>query len=79
MSVPSQSHPVDDRCDPALLAVLRSQPASAKLAALDAMWRSAVSLVRCGVLAQRPGWTETEVTAETARRMACRSGTDGHG
>ncbi|MDZ4756221.1 MAG: hypothetical protein SGJ11_17230 [Phycisphaerae bacterium] len=75
---PSRSHPADDRCDPALLAVLRSQPASAKLSALDALWRSAVTLVRCGVAAQHPGWSEDKVAAETARRMACRSGADGH-
>lgn len=64
------SHPTDDRCDPAMIAVLRSQSPAAKLATIDAMWRSAVAFVRSGVKAQHPGWSEAAVCAETARRMA---------
>lgn len=64
------SHPTDDRCDPAMIAVLRSQSPAAKLATLDAMWRSAVAFVRSGVKAQHPSWSEAAVCAETARRMA---------
>jgi hypothetical protein len=70
MSDLSQSHPVHDRCDPALIGVLRSQSPSARLATLDALWRSAVALVRCGVTAQHPDWPEAHIAAETARRMA---------
>jgi hypothetical protein len=69
-------HPVDDRCDPAMIAVLRSQSPGARLAALDAMWRSAVTLVRAGVQAQHPDWPETMLCAETARRMANRHGSE---
>ena len=69
-------HPIDDRCDPAMIAVLRSQSPGARLAALDAMWRSAVTLVRAGVQAQHPDWPETMLCAETARRMANRHGSE---
>jgi len=34
------SHPTDDRCDPAMIAVLRSQSLAEKLATLSVMWRS---------------------------------------
>ena len=71
-------HPVDDRCDPAMIAVLRSQSPGARLAALDAMWRSAVTLVRAGVKAQHPDWSETMLCAETARRMANRHSSEAH-
>lgn len=71
-------HPVDDRCDPAMIAVLRMQSPGARLAALDAMWRSAVTLVRAGVKAQHPDWPETMLCAETARRMANRHGSEAH-
>jgi hypothetical protein len=76
---PARSHPADDRCDPELLAVLRAQPAGARLATLDALWRSAVTFVRCGVAAQHPDWPEDKLAAETARRLAGRYGTDGTG
>jgi hypothetical protein len=52
--------------------------ACARLAALDAMWRSAVTLVRAGVQAQHPDWSETMLCAETARRMANRHGSEAH-
>jgi hypothetical protein len=41
------------------------------------MWRSAVALVRCGVTAQHPDWPEARIAAETARRMA--GGTQSNG
>lgn len=74
MDAPRLSHPADDRCDPAMVEVLRAQPPSARLAALDAMWRSAVALVRAGVKAQHPDWSDAMLSAETARRMAGRRG-----
>lgn len=45
---------------------------------LDAMWSSAVALVRGGVAARHPDWTDAEVAAETARRMSSRPTEDGH-
>jgi hypothetical protein len=77
MSEPTPSHPIDDRCDPALIRVLRAQSPSARLATLDSMWRSALALVRCGVTAQHPDWPEARIAAETARRMA--GGTQSNG
>jgi hypothetical protein len=79
MSESARSHPLEDRCDPELVAVLRRQSPAARLATLDSMWRSAVTLVRCGVAARHRDWSEAEISAETARRMASRSGQDGHG
>jgi hypothetical protein len=75
---PTRHHPADDRCDPAMLAVLRSQTPGARLASLDAMWRSAVTLVRAGVKAQHPDWPEELLATETARRMASRHGSEVH-
>ncbi len=51
---PATSHPIDDRCDPAMVAVLRSRSPAAKLATLNAMWRSAVAFLWSGVKAQHP-------------------------
>lgn len=73
------SHPANDRCDPDMVAALRLQSPGARLAALDAMWRSAVTLVRCGVKAQHPDWSEAMLAAETARRMAGREGSEARG
>jgi len=62
-----------------MIMALRSQSPGERLSALDAMWRSAVMLVRSGVKAQHPDWTEVMVSAETARRMAGRHGSDACG
>ncbi len=70
MDDPSYSHPSNDRCDAAMLEILRGRSARAKLLSLDAFWGSAVVLVRAGVVSQHPEWSEALVTAETARRMA---------
>jgi hypothetical protein len=71
---PSRPHPADDRCDPAIIALLRAQSPASNLATLDAMWRAAAALVRAGVAAQHPDWPDARISAETARRMAHRTG-----
>ena len=76
---PATIHPIDDRCDPAMVAVLRSRSPAAKLATLDAMWRSAVAFVRSGVKAQHPDWSEAAVCTEAARRMAHQVGAESLG
>jgi len=45
MDRPQLHHDASDRCDPALIAILRRQTAHQKLATLDAMWRSARTFV----------------------------------
>ena len=64
------AHECSDRCDPAMLAVLRAQTPAARLATLDAMWRAGVALVRSGVAARHPDWTESRIAGETARLMS---------
>lgn len=59
-----------------MIKVLKSQTPGARLSALDAMWRCAVVVVRSGVKSQHPGWTDAMVSAETARRMAGRHGSE---
>lgn len=60
-----------------MIAVLRAQTPAARLATLDALWRSGVAFVRSGVAARHPDWTEARIAAETARLMAGGPGTDG--
>jgi hypothetical protein len=64
------SHTAEDRIDLDMVPVLRSQSPGARLVTLDAIWRSAVTLVHAGVAAQHPDWTHEMLSAETARRMA---------
>lgn len=72
MTARAGDHPKDDRCDDALIEILRKQSPQQKLAALDAMWRSARTLVEAGVRAQHPQWSEAELQAEIARRLAAK-------
>lgn len=67
-----QSHPADDRCDAAIVAVLRAQSPARRLATLDGMWRSARTFVMAGIRAQHPDWPDERVAKETALRMAGR-------
>jgi len=70
MDRPQLHHDASDRCDPALIAILRRQTPDQKLAALDAMWRSARTFVCAGVRAQHPDWSESSVAREVAVRMS---------
>ena len=63
-------HELSDRCDPALISILRLQTPAQKLAVLDAMWRSARTLVAAGVRAQHPNWSEANLAQEVAARMS---------
>ena len=63
-------HELADRCDPALIAILRRQTPAQKLAVLDGMWRSARTLVAAGVRAQHPTWSEANLAQEVAARMS---------
>ncbi len=66
-------HAADDRCDAAMVAVLRAQSPACRLATLDGMWRSARTFVMAGIRAQHPDWPDERVAKETAFRMAgCR-------
>lgn len=67
------THPTDDRCDEALMAILRTQSPQQKLAALDAMWHSARTLVMAGVRAQHPEWSQAELDREVGRRLAAKT------
>ena len=63
-------HELSDRCDPALISILRRQTPAQKLAVLDGMWRSARTLVAAGVRAQHPTWSEANLAQEVAARMS---------
>ena len=65
-------HAADDRCDAAMVAVLRAQSPARRLATLDGMWRSARTFVMAGIRAQHPDWPDERVAKETALRMAGR-------
>jgi hypothetical protein len=67
-----QGHAADDRCDAAIVAVLRAQSPARRLATLDGMWRSARTFVMAGIRAQHPDWPDDRVAKETAFRMAGR-------
>ncbi|MFM9146486.1 MAG: hypothetical protein ACKORL_14300 [Phycisphaerales bacterium] len=70
MEIPPRGHAADDRCDAAMVAVLRTQSPASRLATLDGMWRSARAFVMAGIRAQHPDWADDRVARETARRMA---------
>ena len=63
-------HELSDRCDPALISIFRRQTPAQKLALLDAMWRSARTLVAAGVRAQHPDWSGASLAQEVAARMS---------
>jgi hypothetical protein len=66
----TRGHPSNDRCDPAMVAALRTQTATERLTTLDGLWRSARAFVLAGVRAQHPDWSEEQVVGEVARRMS---------
>ncbi len=55
------------------MAILRTQSPQQKLAALDAMWHSARTLVMAGVRAQHPEWSQAELDREVGRRLAAKT------
>lgn len=74
MAEQGSHHPLDDRCDEALIQIYRQQSPATKFAVVDALWQSAVRFVRAGVQSQHPEWDASEVEREVARRMAARDG-----
>ena len=67
---PKFQHDASDRCDYALIPILRSQTPAQKLAVLASLWRSACAFVTAGVRTQHPDWSDSAVAKEVARRIS---------
>jgi hypothetical protein len=70
VTTPDLIHDVHDRCGTTDVVILRSLSPAAKLATVDAMWRSASSFVRAGVRAQHPDWPDERIHAESIARLS---------
>ena len=60
--------------DPQMVRVLAAMSGSERLAIANGMFRSAQRMIAAMLREQNPGWTDADIEAETARRIALGSG-----
>ena len=66
----ARRQPVIEVIDDQMADVLRAKSGAEKLAIADRMFRSARDLIRASVRAMHPDWSDEQVYAEAARRIA---------
>ncbi|HTN01122.1 hypothetical protein [Planctellipticum variicoloris] len=63
-----------DHIEPEMVRILREKTPAERLAIANGMWRSARDMLRNLLRAEHPEWSDDEVDAAVARRLA--DGTD---
>lgn len=63
-----------DHIEPEMVRILREKTPAERLAIANGMWRSARDMLRNLLRAEHPDWSDDEVDAAVARRLA--DGTD---
>lgn len=61
-----------DHIEPEMVRILREKTPAERLAITNGMWRSARDMLRNLLRAEHPDWSDEQVDAAVARRMAGR-------
>lgn len=61
-----------DHIEPEMVRILREKTPAERLAIANGMWRSARDMLRNLLRAEHPDWSDEQVDAAVARRMAGR-------